>query len=177
MFNAILKSIYGKATALFLAFAILLSTQANASNVGKIVILKSGTVVMLELMSNVNANNVKSGEVVDFRVLNDVRSEGVVVIPAGSVARGQVVAASKNGMFGTPGELTIAIKSAVAVDGTHVPLTSSNLNSDGQDKLVVSVVLTVLCLFGFLIKGGSAEISQGAQLSASVLTNTEISIQ
>ena len=177
MFNVILKSIYGKATALFLAFAIMLSTQANASNSSKTVVLKSGTAIMLELMSNVDANSVKSGEVVDFRVMNDVRAEGVVVIPAGSVARGQVVIASKNGVFGTPGELAIAIKSAVAVDGTHVPLTSSNLNNEGQDKIVVSVVLTVLCLFGFLIKGGKAEISQGASLSASVLSNTEISVQ
>lgn len=177
MLSRLLKSVYVKVTALVTVFAVLFSSHASAANEGRTVVLKSGTMVMLELASNVNANNVKNSEVVDFRVLNDVRAGGEVVIPAGSMARGQVVSASKSGLFGTPGELSVAVKSVVAVDGTHVPLSSSNLNGEGQDNIVVSVALTVLCLFGFLIKGGSAEISKGAQIDASVLANTEIILE
>lgn len=177
MFIGFLNSVYGKATALFLAFTILCFTQATASNRGKTVVLKAGTAVMLELVSSVNANNVKTGDIVEFRVLNDVRAEGIVVISAGSIARGQVVTASKNGLFGSPAELSITVKSAVAVDGTYVPLMTSNLNSDGKDNLVVSIVVTVFCLFGFLIKGGKAELSGGAITDATVLSNTEISVE
>lgn len=177
MFTKIVESIYGKTIALFLAFVVLFSSHASASNAGNIVVLKSGTPVYLELMSTVNANKVKSGEVVDFRVINDVTIDGNVVIPAGSIAKGQVVSAEKNGILGGAGELSLTVRSVTAADGTTVPLTASSLDDEGQDKLVVSIVLTLFCLFGFLIKGGKAEIAQGAQLTATVLSNTEISIK
>ena len=99
-----------------------------------------------------------------------------MVIPAGSIAKGQIVSAEKNGLLGGAGELSLTVRSVVATDGTTVPLTASSLNDEGQDKLVISIVLTLLCVLGFLIKGGKAEIVQGAQLTATVLSNTEISI-
>lgn len=176
MFTKIVESIYGKTLALFLAFVVLFSSHASASNGGNIVVLKSGTAVNLELMSTINANKVKTGEIVDFRVLNDVKVDGNVVIPAGSIAKGQIVSAEKNGLLGGAGELSLTVRSVVATDGTTVPLTASSLNDEGQDKLVISMVLTLLCVLGFLIKGGKAEIVQGAQLTATVLSNTEISI-
>ena len=66
MFTKIVESIYGKTLALFLAFVVLFSSHASASNGGNIVVLKSGTAVNLELMSTINANKVKTGEIVDF---------------------------------------------------------------------------------------------------------------
>ena len=151
MFTKIVESIYGKTIALFLAFVVLFSSHASASNVGNIVVLKSGTSVNLELMSTINANKVKTGEVVDFRVVNDVKVDGKTVISAGSIAQGQIVRAKKNGLLGSEGELEIAVKSIKAVDGTNIYLSSNNLADEGSNKVVLSVVVTLLCLFGFLI--------------------------
>lgn len=176
MLTKILKSFYGKVVALTLSFAILVSSHAYATEMGKIVVLKAGTPIYLELMTTVKSNDVKAGNIVNFKVLHDVKVSGVVVVPAGSIAKGQVVSVSKNGFFGCPGELALSVKSVPAVDGTHIPLTSSTLSSEGQDRVVASIAFTVLCLFGFLIKGGQAEIVQNAQIDATVLSNVEIEV-
>ena len=113
---------------------------------------------------------------VDFRVINNVKAGNTIVIPAGSIAKGQVVEADKSGIFGQPGELRVAIRNVTAIDGTNVPLMGTEFNEEGKDKLVVSVIGGLLCLFPFFIKGGKAEMPAGTQLQATVLSDTEITI-
>ena len=45
-----------------------------------------------------------------------------------------------------------------------------------SNKLALSIVLTICCLFGFLIKGGKAEIPAGAQVQGTVISNVEINL-
>lgn len=177
MLIKLVKSFISKPIAVLLAFSMMLMSFTTAPLKAEMVVLKSGTPIALELMSSIQSNNVKSGQIVDFRVINDVKVDDKVVIPAGSIAKGQIVSAKKNGLLGTAGEVSVTLKSVAAVDGTVVPLTSSVLNDEGDDKLVVSIVLTLLCFFGFLMKGGKAELSSGAQVQATVLSNTEISLK
>ena len=110
------------------------------------------------------------------RVISDVKTNGVVVIPAGSIAKGQIIESQKSGIFGQPGELRVAIKSVTAIDGTIIPLMASEFNDEGKDKLVVSIIGGLLCLFPFFMKGGKAEMPAGTQIQASVLSSTEITI-
>jgi hypothetical protein len=86
------------------------------------------------------------------------------------------VRAKKNGLLGAEGELEIAVKSIKAVDGTSVYLSSNNLADEGSNKVVLSVVVTLCCLFGFLIKGGQAEIPAGTQVQGMVVSNTDINV-
>jgi hypothetical protein len=120
---------------------------------GNTVVLKTGTMVGLELINEVTSD-MKAGQTVDFRVTNDVKADGVVVIPAGSVAKGQIISASKNQLLGIQGDVTVQVKSVNAIDGTKVALSSSSFTSEGNNKIVTAIVLTVLCFFGFLLKGG-----------------------
>ena len=175
MFTQIKNSIIGKSTAILLACSIFCMsfTTMNGSNV---VTLKSGTPVALELISTVKSNKAKSGQMVDFRVINNVKAGNTIVIPAGSIAKGQVVEADKSGIFGQPGELRVAIRNVTAIDGTNVPLMGTEFNEEGKDKLVVSVIGGLLCLFPFFIKGGKAEMPAGTQLQTTVLSDTEITI-
>lgn len=176
MFTKLLNSFLSKSVAIVLACSMMLMSFTTAPSNGGVVVLKSGTPVSLELLSSINSNDVISGQIVDFRVLNDVKADGVVVIPSGTIAKGQIMSAKKNGLLGVPGKITIAIRSVQAVDGTMVNLESKTLADEGQDKLAVSVIFTVLCLFGFLIKGGKGEIASGTVVNSSVLSNTEIAV-
>ena len=63
-----------------------------------------------------------------------------------------------------------------AVDGTNVFFTSNTVGDEGSNKVAVSIVLTILCLFGFLIKGGKAELPAGTQVQGMVASNVEINI-
>jgi hypothetical protein len=142
---------------------------------GEVVILRAGTSIPLELVSTLYSSNVRSGQMVDFRVLSDVKANGKIVI-SGSIAQGQITRAKKRGLLGSEGELEIAIKSVKAVDGTTVYLSGNNLYDEGSNKLALSIVLTICCLFGFLIKGGKAEIPAGAQVQGTVISNVEINL-
>lgn len=175
MFTQIKNSLLSKSTALLLACSIFCMSFTTVGN-SNIVTLKAGTPVILELISGIQSNKAKSGQMVDFKVISDVKANGVVVIPAGSIAKGQVIDSQKNGIFGQPGELRVAIKSVTAIDGSIIPLMASEFNEEGKDKLVVSIVGGFLCLFPFLMKGGKAEMPAGTQIQATVLSSTEITI-
>lgn len=49
------------------------------------------------------------------------------------------------------------------------------LNQYGVHRML-TIVLTFLCLFGFLIKGGNAEIPAGTLCNATVAGNTTINV-
>ncbi len=173
MFTKLTKSVCFKPCVLLMAFAML---TMSFTMPGDMVILKAGTNVPLELVSTLSSNSVKSGQMVDFRVLEDIKVNGKTVISAGSIAKGQVTRAKKNGLLGFEGELTIDIKSVRAVDGTTIYLSGNNLFDEGSNRLALSIVVTLFCLLGFLIKGGKAEIPAGSQIQGIVTSNAEINL-
>lgn len=173
MFTKIVNSKRGKFTALLLACVVLFSSFTMPA--GNVVVLKAGTMVNLELVNEVTSK-MAAGQTVDFRVMTDVKADGVVVIPAGSIAKGQVISASKNKLLGTPGEVTVQVKSVNAIDGTRIALSGSSSTAEGDSKLVTSLVLTFLCGFGFLMKGGAGVITPGTTFDATVASNTDIAI-
>ena len=173
MFIKLFKSFYFKPMVLLMALAMLTMsfTMPNGT-----VLLKAGTVIPMELISTITSKNARSGQMVDFRVMSDVKVDGKTVIAAGSIAQGQIVRAKKSGLLGSEGELEISVKTIEAVDGTIVYLSSNNVSDEGSNKVALSIVLTLCCLFGFLIKGGQAEIPAGTQVQGMVASNTEINV-
>lgn len=174
MFVRLIKSVAFKPMTMLMAAAMLFMSFTMP---GEVVVLKAGTPVQMDLMTSLSGNSIRNGQIIDFRVISDVKVDGKTVIAAGSVAQGQVVRSKKNGLLGIAGELEVAVKSVRAVDGTMIYLSGSNLSDEGSDKLAVSIVLTLFCLFGFLIKGGKAEIPAGTQCSALVMSDTEIGVR
>lgn len=173
MFVKLIKSVVFKPMVMLMSAAMLFMSFTMP---GEVVVLKAGTSIPMDLMTSLSGNNTRNGQIIDFRVTSDVKVNGKTVITAGSVAQGQVVKSKKNGLFGTAGELEVAVKSVRAVDGTMIYLSGSSLSDEGSDKLVISIVVTLFCLLGFLIKGGKAEIPAGTQCSAFVMSDTEVSV-
>ena len=95
----------------------------------------------------------------------------VVTLKAGTTIPLELVST-----LSSEGELTVTIRSVKAVDGTMVYLSGSSLSDEGGNKLALSIVLTICCLFGFLIKGGKAEIPAGTQIQGTVTSNIEINL-
>ena len=176
MLKTILNSVAFKPTSMFLAVTFFFMSVAIPVNAETIVV-KAGTPVHLELMNNIDGNKVKQGQTVDFRVISDVVIDGKKVITAGSMAKGQIIGQKKSSLLGIPGEVQVSIKHVIANDGTMVHLNGSSLGDEGTDRLVVSIVCTLFCIFGFLIKGGKAEIPSGTTLQAYVASNTELNVQ
>lgn len=168
-----MKSVYFKPGVLLMAIAML---TMSFTMPGEVVVIKAGTMIPMELMSTLTSNNTRSGQMVDFRVVSDIKVNNKTVITAGSIAQGQITKAEKNGLLGSAGELEISIRSVKAVDGTTIYLSNNNLSDEGSNKLALSIVLTLFCLFGFLIRGGKAEIPAGTQIQGMVSSNVEINL-
>lgn len=150
-----------------LAAALLL---ASSTAMAKDVTLRSGTQIPMQLSTTISSKNVTVGQVVDFKVTRDIQVNGITVIPAGSLAKAQIVRAKKNGILGKEGEVQLSVNSVTAIDGTQVMLSGGTLSDEGSNKLILSLFLC------FLIKGGAAELPAGMECTPSVSGNTIISV-
>lgn len=139
--------------------------------------LPAGTSIPLELTQPINSKFMAPGQTVDFRVRYDVKVGDAVVIPAGSLAKGQITRAQKAKGIGKEGYVEVQIKSVSAVDGQQIPLTSSTLYREGEDKQTLSIVLGVLvCLLFLTMKGKEAEVPLGTTVDAATAVSAEVKV-
>ena len=175
MITKIRISNYFKMMAIFLAASTLfMSFQMN--NNGEVV-LNAGTNIALETISMIRSDMVRVGQTIDFRVKYDVKSDNKTIIAAGSIAKGQVMRASKAKGIGKEGYVEVMIKSVTASDGQEVFLSGGNVYQEGEDRQALSILLGVfVCLLFLTIKGKNAEVPPGYQVTAGVATTMTIKV-
>ncbi|MGB3849363.1 MAG: hypothetical protein WA958_05305 [Tunicatimonas sp.] len=173
MSRKILHSAYAKPVALLLVASMLSLSFRMPGNAAAV--LKAGTSIPLETVSMIQSDLVTVGQIIDFMVRQDVVSDDVVVIPRGSIAKGQVMRAERPKAIGREGFVEIQIKSVTAVDGQEIMLTGGNVYQEGENRQTLSIVLGVfVCVLFLLLKGRSAQVPQGFQIESSVATTTTI---
>lgn len=142
------------------------------------VVLPAGTAIPLETASTISSETAAPGQLVDFKVRYDVKVGDKIVISAGSIARGQILRASKAKGLGKEGLIEIQLKTVKAVDGQDIPLTAGNVFQQGEDKQTLSIVLGVLvCVLFLTMKGKNAEVPAGYETSGSVAVNSTVAVQ
>lgn len=108
-----------------------------------------GTVVEVESAFTVSSQEVKEGDLISFRVVYPVMTEGVTVIGEGATATGRVVKASRGRHFGRAGRLAWSMEYVMAVDGTRIPLQApGRLVGDSKAaKVAAQTILTGAALW------------------------------
>ena len=140
------------------------------------VVLKAGTLIPLEVLSEINTKNITTGQIIDFKVTREISVDRNVVIPFGAIAKGQVTRFEKRKGLGKGASMQIQIKSVTAKDGTEM-LTGGSMSEEGNDKLALSIVLAIfVCPLFLLLKGKQAVIPAGTSISATVATDTYIKL-
>jgi len=137
--------------------------------------LNAGTIVALSIEQSANSE-AKVGSLVKFRVIRDVSVEGKVVITAGTIADGTISEVSSSGAVGKAGKVSVKLNSVKAVDGQNVYL-SGSIDKQGEDKVVLTVILGLLCLPLFLLNGGDADIPAGTEVRAYVESDCSIVVK
>lgn len=89
------------------AILFLIGAPVSAAPADRQMTIAAGTTIELETATELTSNNVVMGSLVRFRVAEDVRVDGVVVIPKGTDATGQVTDARQRGAIGMSGKLAI----------------------------------------------------------------------
>jgi hypothetical protein len=134
--------------------------------------LEGGTPIHLWLAQRVTSKKTKVGQRIAFQVADDVSVGGLVAIPRGAMAWGQISHAQSSKMLGKGGKLALELNSVPALTGEQVPLrgaTEARGKSQIDGGLVLLAVIEPLLLpLVPLGHGEQAEIRKGMALTAFV---------
>ena len=157
------------------SISILLITMFTTSAISPLLAgtIPAGTAIQLRLNQTVSGKTAKTGSFIALSVVNPVVINGETLIQAGAQAEGQVSSAKKANIIGSPGSVGITVTSVTAVDGTKVPL-QGMASQDGEDKMVMSLIIGLLCIFGFLQKGGEANLDSNLVINARTLAAADV---
>ena len=143
--------------------------------------LHDGTPVRLRISRNLSSADAKTGETVDFEVLEDVRVGDTVVIPRGSVAIGTVTRGKPKGRMGQAGKLDLAIDHVRTIVGEKVALRGTKENKGGSTTgamtgaiVASSILFFPAAPFFLFMKGKDTKIPKGTEVTAYVSGNTEL---
>ena len=130
-------------------------------------VLRAGTAVPLVMSESITTNGKKLrvGQRVRLQVASDVRLGTVVVIPAGSLAEGEVTDVKNKGMWGKSGRIEArALNVRVGERLIRLSGTFDDKGVTGTGGVVASVLL--LPVAGFFVTGTSASIPAGSGVKA-----------
>lgn len=131
---------------------------------GAEITIPDGTELLVVLQDEISSGTATEGDPVNFKVKDDVKINGKVVIARDTLAKGTIANAQKAGRMGKGGKLGIRIESTTTVDGERIRLRASK-GDEGGDKVGTVIALSVFFgLFGLLKKGKNAKIKAGTEI-------------
>jgi hypothetical protein len=162
------------APSLPIAAAVLQEKQEKADQATEVV-LPDGTEFAVVTTEEISSKTATEGDALSFKVAEDVKINGHVVIAKDTLVKGVVASAKKAGMMGKGGNLGIRVESTTTVDNQKIKLRSSK-GKEGEDKTGTTVALVVLFgPLGFLKHGKNAVIKPGTNIK--VYTDEEKKVQ
>ena len=138
-------------------------------------VIPDGTEFMVVTIDEITSKTATEGDPLTFKVAEDVKIDGQVVVAKDSLVKGVVAQSKQAGRMGRGGSLAIRVESAMTVDNQKLKLRSSK-GKEGDDKTGTTVALVVLFgPLGFLKKGKNAQIKPGTPIK--VYTDEEKRVQ
>jgi hypothetical protein len=157
-----------------LAAAVRQEKQEKADQTTEVV-LPDGTEFTVVTTEEISSKTATEGDTVTFKVEEDVKINGRVVIAKDAIVKGTVSSVEQKGRMGKAGKLGIRIESTKTVDGQKLKLRASK-GKEGEDKTGNVILLSLLVSPFFLLKHGKdAVIKPGTKLK--VFTDQELKVQ
>jgi PEGA domain len=146
---------------------------AVSAPVGGKLVLEDATPVKLRLSRNVSSAEAKTGDTVDFEVLEEVRVGDVLVIPKGSIAWGTVTDAEPKKRLGRGGKLDMTIDAVRLVDGEKAALRGvKDVKGGGHagamtgGMVAASLIVWPAAPFFLFMQGKDVTIRKGTEITA-----------
>ena len=158
-----------------ICFLLAMSTFGFSQGKEKVTV-KGGTVITLAATNNVRASQVNVGDMVTFKLVQDVKVDEKVAIPAGTLAYGKVTEAKRSTCFGTKGRLGIHVSNLRLANGDSVLLSGTNVNISGKNRTPLSVVIFCFTCLPFPC-GSKAEMPSGYGFEAMIANSTDIIVE
>jgi type IV secretory pathway VirB10-like protein len=122
----------------------------------------------LQIENGVSSETAKIEDRVDARVTRDVRTGGVVAIPAGSRVQGSVTAVDRGGKLKERARLGVRFHTLVLADGTRVPIQTETVFREGDSPAKESAAKIGGGAVGGAIIGAILGGGKGAAIGAGV---------
>lgn len=128
-------------------------------------VVRSGSEVTLELREELTTKGkkLKVGRRFQLATVGDVVVNGVVVVPSGTPAIGEVTEVRNKGMWGKSGYIGAKVVS-MNLNGRHVRLTGSFDDKGVTGTAGVVGAIAVVPIAGFFVTGTSAVLPLGGQV-------------
>lgn len=137
--------------------------------------LLDGTPIKLRTTRTLSSGDAKTGDMVDFEVLEDVKLDDLLIVPRGGLAIGTITRAKPKGRFGKGGKLDITIDSVRLISGEKVALRAVKETKGGSHTgaMTGAMVATGLLFFPvaplfLFLKGNNITIPKGTEITAYV---------
>jgi PEGA domain len=141
-------------------------------------VLDDGTPIKLRLDRNLSSADAKTGDNVDFEVLEEVKVNDVVVIPKGNIAIGTITAAEHKRRMARGGKLDLEIDYVRLADGEKAAIRAVKETKGGghTGAMTGAIVATSLVVwpaapFFLFMHGKDTTIPKGTEITAYVNGN------
>lgn len=145
--------------------------------------LEDGTPVKMRTSRTISSADAKVGDTLDFEVLEEIRVNGVLLVPKGGIAWATVTEAQSKRRMGRGGKLDVNIDSVRLVDGEKVPLRAVKEMKGGGHvgAMTGAMVATGIIFFPaaplfLFMHGKDITIPKGTEITAYINGNTPLEI-
>jgi hypothetical protein len=152
--------------------------QAATASTSNKFVLDDGTPIKLRLDRTLSSADAKTGDNIDFEVLEEVKVNDVVVIPKGNIAIGTVTAAEHKKRMARGGKLDIEIDYVKLGDGEKAAIRAVKETKGGghTGAMTGAIVATSLVVwpaapFFLFMHGKDTTIPKGTEITAYVNGN------
>jgi hypothetical protein len=130
--------------------------------------LAPGTAVRLMILREVNSRTAKPGDRIRLRVVEPVLVDGVIRVPVGATAWGEVVGVEANGAVGKSGRLSARLLHLDTPDGS-VPLGGEHSDKGNTGGAALALAIVGFGILGLLHQGDSGRLKAGDLITGRVM--------
>lgn len=154
-----------KKAAWILVITFLFQITISSALFSEPILLQERTPVKIALLEGLRSGMAKTGDEVIFEVREDILNQNRdLIISKGTLAFGRIIKSKKRNIFGKPGQLAFTCEYTKGLDGTRIPLRSSELGGRGQNNTGVVVATALLVnVLGVFVNGRDVLVKKGTE--------------
>lgn len=146
-------------------------------------VVPKATLVRIELLTELNSETSKPGDVLRYQVVDDVVIDHQVVIPAGTQGEGSILAVDSAGRLGQDGLVRVDFGTVRAIDATSVPLQIAEEATEQNKSIelaagasIAGVVLLgpIGLAAGYFVRGRPHVVPVGTKFYVEVSRDTQV---